>query len=188
MAEHGETGGQEPLLVRLSLGDVIMKETITHIDEQTQIVKSKESRYLTFIFLEREHGLKLDVAGWTRFGVPANKPENTMGVIHLWGNEIPIIQIPGLTDLAETACIVIFEYSEPYRHYFGIVVDAISNVMNIIEKDPGTVSILETEALDCFGGRQSQYNIVEEANPKTMYDCLESEYVQNYKNLRGRSR
>ena len=68
----------------------------------------------------------------------------------------------GVTNLTETTCIIIFEYTEsPYRHYRGKVVDAISNVMNIVGKDPATVTIVETETTDCSGGRQVQHNIVE---------------------------
>ena len=139
-----------------------MKEIAVQIDEQIQITKSKESKYLTFAFLEKDHGLELEVVGWTRLQIPVNKPENIMGVIHLWGNEIPVKQPPIFHDQnPATMCIVVFEYREPFRYCLGMPFDGISNVMNIAEKDPEIVTVVETEAVDCFGGSQVQYSIVE---------------------------
>ena len=141
---------------------IVMKETVVQIDEQMQIAKSKEGKYLTFVFLEKDYGMELEVVGWTRFQVPVNKPENVMGVIHLWGNEIPVKRSIIFHDqYPATMCIVIFEYREPFRHYLGTTFDGISNVINLAEKGPATVTIVETEATDCFGGSQVQYNIVE---------------------------
>jgi len=139
-----------------------MKKISVQIDEQIQITKSKESKYLTFAFLEKDYGLELEVVGWTWLQIPVNKPENIMGVIHLWGNEIPVRQPLIFHDQdPATMCIVVFEYREPFRHYIGMPLDGISNVMNIAEKDPATVTIVETEAIDCFGDSQLQYSIVE---------------------------
>ena len=138
-----------------------MEETVVQIDEQMQIAKSKESKYLTFIFLERDHGLELEVVGWTRFEPQINKAKDVREIVHLWGHGIPVIQVSDKARLTETMCIVVFEYREPFRHYFGITFDKVSNVINLAEKDPATVTIVETEATDCFGGRQVQYNIVE---------------------------
>ncbi len=112
----------------------------------------------------KNYGSELEVVVWTRLQIPANKPADIMGVIHLWGDEVPVKQPLIFHDqYPATMCIVVFEYREPFRHYLGAVVDAISNVMNIAEKDPATVTIVETEAIDCFGGSQVQYNIVERA-------------------------
>ena len=58
-------------------------------------------------------------------------------------------------------CIVVFEYREPVRHYLGTTFDSVSKVINLAEKDPATITIIENEAIDCFGGSQLQYNIVE---------------------------
>ena len=137
-----------------------MRETKVQINEQMQIAKSKEGKYLTFAFLERDHSLELEVVGWRQL----HESDITYfkGIIHLWGNEIPVKQ-PLIFHDQDTAtmCIVVFEYQEPFRHYFGIPFDGISNVLNLAEKDPATVTIVENEATDCFGGSQVQYNIVE---------------------------
>lgn len=136
-----------------------MKETVVQIDEQMQVAKSKNSKYLTFIFFERDHGLDLEVVGWTRFQEQTDVYGNVRGIVRLWEYEIPTMLASNSTCLTETSCIIIFEYSEPYRHYQGIVVDAFSNVMNIAEKDAASSAIIETEIEDQLGGKQIQYNI-----------------------------
>lgn len=151
-----------------------MKETVTQIDEQIQSSKSKQGKYLTFAFLENNHCLELEVVGWTQFQIPENKSENTRGVVHLWGHEIPVIQTVGLINLTETTCIIIFEFYEPCRHYQAILVDAIANVMSIAEKDPATVTIVETQAADCLGGTQVQYNIIKRPTIHD-YDLVETD-------------
>ncbi len=139
-----------------------MKETVTQIDGQMQIAKSKEGKYLTFALLEKIYGTELEVVGWTRLQIPVNKPDNIMGIIRLWGDEVPVKQpLIFHGQYPATMCIVVFEHEEPFRHYLGTTFDCVSNVMAIVEKDPATVTITETEAIDCLGGCQVQYNIVE---------------------------
>ncbi len=138
-----------------------MRETVIQINEHIQAAKSKEGKYLAFIFLEGGQGLELEVLGWTRFKVPRSRLKNILGIVHLWGHEVPIIQRKDVAKLTETTCVIIFEYPKPYKHYLGNVVDGIVNVMNIAEKDPATTTIIETEVEDQLGAKQVQYGIVE---------------------------
>ncbi len=145
-----------------------MTRTAVQIDEQVQAARSKEGKYLTFAFLEKGHNkkLQLEVVGWAQFEVQPSKSGYTSGIVHLWGRKIPVKGpkiLPGkdTAEMTDTACIIIFKFSE---HYFGMVVNAISNVMNIAEKDPETVAVVETQIVDELGCGKVQYNIVERAN------------------------
>lgn len=148
-----------------------MTKTAVQIDEQVQAAKSKEGKYLTFAFLEKgpDKKLELEVVGWTQLEVQSNKTGNIKAVVHLWGYEVPVGSPKTLAgtdtgEMTDTTCIIIFEYSEPSKRYLGMVVDAISNVMNIAEKDPEISAIVETEIVDEFGYEQVRYNIVEQAD------------------------
>ncbi len=63
--------------------------------------------------------------------------------------------------MTSTACIVVFERSKPGEGYFGIVLDAISNVLTIAEKDPETVTVVETEINGALGGKEIVFSVVE---------------------------
>ncbi len=113
-----------------------MKETVMQIDSQVQAAKSKEGKYLAFAFFEKDCGLELEVIGWTQFQAQPNKPDYIKGAVHPWGSEIPVIDLGVLygkdaTEMTDTACIVIFEHTEQYKYYFAMVVEELSNVINI---------------------------------------------------------
>ena len=137
-----------------------MKEISVQIDEQMQISKSKDGNYLAFAFLERGNDLDFEVAGWVHFEPEKSRINGASGIVRLWGHEIPIIERNGITNLSETTCIIIFEYSIPQKHYLAILVDEIAKVFNIGEKDASISSIVETEIVDDSGGVQIQYSFV----------------------------
>jgi hypothetical protein len=146
-----------------------MTQTIAlQIDNEVQATKSKEGRYLTFAVLKNSpyKKLELDVVGWTEFNVKRDKSTKIAGTVRLWGHEIPVKYIrispgKGAVKLARTACIIVFEYSEPRKYYLAIVVDAISNVMAIAGKRPETVAIVETKTVNAIGSEEVQFSIVE---------------------------
>jgi len=145
-----------------------MTQTAVQIDEQVQAARSKEGKYLAFVFPEkgRNKKLQLEVVGWAEFEVRSDKSENVKGIVNLWGHEILVTHPKTLSgrdtaEMADTTCIIIFEFSE---RYLGMVVPTISRVMNIAGKDPETVAIIETKIVDELGSEQVQYSIVERAN------------------------
>ena len=143
-----------------------MTRTAVQIDERAQAAKSKEGKYLTFAFLGPDKKMELKAIGWTQFEVQPSKSGYTSGIVHLWGCKIPvkgpkILQGRDTAEMTDTSCIIIFEFSE---YYLGMVVNAISNVMILAEKDPETVAVVETQIVDELGCGKVQYNIVERAN------------------------
>ena len=142
-----------------------MTREVVQIDEQMQAAKSKEGKYLTFAFRRTVHGLKLEVAGWTQLRVPPDIPDSTMGIVNLWGYNIPVkkVKFPHGdcdTELTETTCIVIFEYSKTYKYYLGIMAATIASVLNIAEKNAANTKIYETTIVDQSNNKRVEYDIV----------------------------
>jgi len=124
-----------------------MIERATQMDGRLQAAGSKEGKYLTFTFFEKHHGMKLEVVGWTRLKLQPDKPGYIKGVVNPWGCEIPVVDLGvlygrGATEMTAGTCIVIFEHSEGYKYYFGMVVKELSNVMNIADRTENRVSQL----------------------------------------------
>jgi len=138
---------------------------VTRITRSAQSAKSKEGKYLAFAFFERQGVLQLDVVGWTAFEL---KPENSgiLGTVHLWGHEIPVKDIHRLlqdgekSQITATTCILIFEYSEPHKEYLAILVEEISNVMVIAEKEPSSAIVSETITIDESGNKKFEYHLI----------------------------
>jgi chemotaxis signal transduction protein len=117
------------------------------IDGQIQTAKSKEGEYLAFTFFEKNHGMELEVAGWTKLRPLPGKPDYIMGDVNPWGFEIPVIDLKilygkGPTEMTATTCFVILKQPESQEYYFGMVVDELSNVINLAEGTENKISPL----------------------------------------------
>ncbi len=113
-----------------------MLGVVLQTDCQVQTAKSKEGEYIVFTFFEKNHGMELEAAGWTKLRPQPDKPDYIRGDVNPWGREIPVIDLKilygkGPTEMTATTCIVIFESPEPYQYYFGMVVGELSSVINI---------------------------------------------------------
>jgi len=142
-----------------------MIETVVRIDRSVQAVKSQEGKYLTFAFLEKDGAMQLEVVGWTSLQLQQYN-SGILQTVHLWDHEIPLKNLDAVMQygknrqLTDTACILIFEYSEPHRKYLAILVDGISNVMTIAAKDASTAIVSETVTVDESGNRKFEYNLI----------------------------
>jgi len=124
-----------------------MVRAVIQIERQSQAAQRKEGKYLTFTFFERDHGMELEVVGWTKLRPQPDKPDYIKGVIRLWGCEIPVIDLrilygSGPTEMTGTTCIIIFEHFEPHKYYFGLVVKGLSNAINVADGTENTMSPL----------------------------------------------
>jgi len=129
------------------LRDIAVVESVLQTGRQVQAVKSKQGQYLTFAFFEKVYGMALEVVGWTKLRPLPHKPEYIKGVVNPWGCEIPVIDLrvlygTGRTTMTSTTCIVIFEHFEVYKYYFEMVVEELSNVINIAECTENEMSSL----------------------------------------------
>lgn len=117
------------------------------IDSQEQTAKSKEGEYLAFTFFEKKHGMELEVAGWAKLGAQPDKPDYIRRIVNPWGCDIPVIDLrvlygKGPAEMTATTCIVIFEQPEPCQCYFGMVVDKLSNIINVSDGTENKMSPL----------------------------------------------
>jgi chemotaxis signal transduction protein len=124
-----------------------MVRAVTQIDWQAQAAGSGQGRYLIFVFFERDHGMALEFVGWTKLRQKPDKPQYICGVVNPWGCEIPVIDVGllygrGATEMTSATCIVIFEHSDTYKYYFGMVVKELSNVVNIADGTENKMSPL----------------------------------------------
>jgi len=122
-------------------------KVVRQIDDLEQTAKSKEGEYLAFTFFEKNHGMELEVAGWTKLGPLPDKPDYIRGTVNPWGCEIPVIDLrilsgKGPTEMTPTTCIVILEQPDQCEYYFGMVVAELSKVINIKDGTENKMSSL----------------------------------------------
>ncbi|NVM22050.1 MAG: purine-binding chemotaxis protein CheW [Desulfobacterales bacterium] len=105
----------------------------------------KEGKYLTFNMAEEEYGIGIlkvkEIIGMMPITSVPRTPEFVKGVINLRGKVIPVIdlrlrfEIPSI-DYTERTCIVVVEAERSSSQVqIGIVVDSVSEVLNIKAND-----------------------------------------------------
>jgi len=136
---------------------------MTHVDEKIdQAVKAmadKEGKYLTFTLAEEEYGIGIlkikEIIGMLPITSVPQTPDFVKGVINLRGKVIPVMDLrlrfgmPSI-DYTERTCIIVVEIAgSTGTVLIGIVVDAVSEVLNIkgddIEKTPTFGTKLNTD-------------------------------------------
>ena len=127
-------------------------------DEARKVMVEKEGRYLTFSLAEEEYGIGIlkikEIIGMMPITSVPQTPEFVKGVINLRGKVIPVMDLRlrfGMdqTDYTERTCIVVVEIKgRSGTIMIGIVVDAVSGVLNIkgeeIEEAPAFGTDLDT--------------------------------------------
>jgi chemotaxis signal transduction protein len=111
---------------------------VLYTNEQARTVENEDDEYMIFTFFEKDLGMQLEFAGWARLETQPEKPGYVKGVVNTWGCSIPVIDLRApnamaATETTDAACIVIFEQPEQYKHYFGMVVEEVSNVIDIVD-------------------------------------------------------
>ena len=106
---------------------------------------SREGKYLTFSLGEEEYGtgiLKVkEIIGMMRITPIPQTPGYVKGVINLRGKVIPVVDLrlrfgmePGV--YSDRTCIVVVEiFADSARLHIGVVVDSVSEVVNIKDSD-----------------------------------------------------
>ncbi|MCX7816635.1 MAG: chemotaxis protein CheW [Syntrophales bacterium] len=122
-------------------------------------VKDREGKYLTFTLDGEEYGIGIlkvrEIIGMMPITSVPRTPDYVKGVINLRGKVIPVIDLRlkfGMQpmDYTERTCIIVVEISgEGKKIPMGIVVDAVSEVLNIkgvdIEDTPNFGTRLRTD-------------------------------------------
>jgi purine-binding chemotaxis protein CheW len=135
-----------------------MTQAALRLDHSTSALKEREGKYLTFTLAEEDYGLEIlkvrEIIGMMDITAIPQTPDYVKGVINLRGRVIPVIDLrlkfglPSM-DYGERTCIIVVDASGlagPLQ--MGVVVDAVSEVMNVngedIEPAPSFGSRLKT--------------------------------------------
>lgn len=136
-----------------------MSENTETMDQAIKAVVEKEGKYLTFTMASEEYGIGIlkikEIIGMMPITTVPKTPEFVKGVINLRGKVIPVIDLRlrfgiDAIDYTERTCIIVVEvHGSAGTVQIGIVVDAVSEVLNIngedIEKTPTFGSKLNTD-------------------------------------------
>jgi len=120
--------------------------TVTQtMDQAVRVISEREGKYLTFCLANEEYGIGIlkikEIIGMMPITAVPQTPEFVKGVINLRGKVIPVMDLRlrfGIqeNDYSERTCIIVVEILAGGGHIeVGIVVDAVSEVMNIKADD-----------------------------------------------------
>ncbi len=136
-----------------------MTEITEKIDQAVKLMADREGKYLTFTLAEEEYGIGIlkirEIIGMMPITSVPQTPKFVKGVINLRGKVIPVVDLRlrfGMEeiDYTERTCIIVVEVeSGSGQVIIGIVVDSVSEVLNIkaeeIEDTPTFGTRLNTD-------------------------------------------
>ena len=136
-----------------------MSDVNKKIDQAMKVMTQKEGKYLTFTLADEDYGIGIlkikEIIGMMPITSVPQTPDFVKGVINLRGKVIPVMDLRlrfGMSniDYTERTCIIVVEIGgQSGTVLVGIVVDAVSEVLNIkaedIEETPAFGMKLNTE-------------------------------------------
>ncbi len=147
-----------------------MTELAETMDQAAKVMADREGKYLTFALANEEYGISIlkvkEIIGMMSITTVPQTPGFVKGVINLRGKVIPVVDLRlkfGIeaAEYTERTCIIVVEIEGASRAILmGIVVDAVSEVLNIkgenIEDTPTFGTKLDIEYISgmakCEGG------------------------------------
>jgi len=135
-----------------------MAELAESIDQNVESMADREGKYLTFSMANEEYGIGIrkikEIIGMMLITTVPQTPAFVKGVINLRGKVIPVIDLRlrfGMDSIeyTERTCIIVVEVQgQSGTVMIGIVVDSVSEVLNIngedIEETPAFGTSLNT--------------------------------------------
>ena len=119
-----------------------MEETM---DQAAKAMAEREGKYLTFSLADEEYGISIlkikEIIGMMPITSVPQTPEFVKGVLNLRGKVIPVVDLRlrfGMEsiDYTERTCIIVVEIQgRTNTIMMGIVVDSVSEVLNIKSED-----------------------------------------------------
>jgi purine-binding chemotaxis protein CheW len=134
-------------------------DEIRKMDQAVKSASEREGKYLTFSLAGEEYGIGIlkvkEIIGMMTITVLPQSPSYLKGVINLRGKVIPIMDLRlkfamDAIDYTEKTCIIVVEFaSGDQKAMIGILVDSVSEVLNIkggdIEDTPNFGCHLNTD-------------------------------------------
>jgi purine-binding chemotaxis protein CheW len=124
-------------------------------------IKVIEGKHLTFILNEEEYGINIlkikEIIGMMPITTIPQTPSHVKGIINLRGKIIPVIDLRLKFDMSaieytERTCIIVVEIGSTEKIFMGIVVDSVSEVLNIkaadVESTPSFGTKLDTRNIN----------------------------------------
>ena len=117
-----------------------MAQAARALDQVTMALHEREGKYLTFTLANEDYGLEIlkvrEIIGMMDITAIPQTPAYVKGVINLRGKVIPVIDLRlkfGLPPMeyGERTCIIVVEVKTQDAMQMGVVVDTVSEVMNI---------------------------------------------------------
>ena len=115
------------------------------MDQAIKVMAEKEGKYLTFTMADEEYGIGIlkikEIIGMMPITTVPQTPKFVKGVINLRGKVIPVIDLRlrfgmDAIDYTERTCIIVVEIQgNAGTVQIGIVVDAVSEVLNVNKED-----------------------------------------------------
>jgi purine-binding chemotaxis protein CheW len=138
-----------------------MTELTKTYDQTVKAMRDREGKYLTFLLAGEEYGIGIlkvkEIIGMMAITTVPRTPGFVKGVINLRGKVIPVLDLRlkfGMEEMAytERTCVVVVEMrSQGGSVLIGIVVDAVSEVLNVkgndIEDTPIFGARLDTDCI-----------------------------------------
>lgn len=136
-----------------------MAQAARQVQQESNTLQDKEGKYLTFTLAAEDYGLEIlkvrEIIGMMDVTAVPQTPEYVKGVINLRGRVIPVIDLRlkfGLeeAEYGERTCIIVVEvHCQVGSVQMGVVVDSVSEVLNIsgddIEPPPSFGARLNTQ-------------------------------------------
>jgi len=108
---------------------------------KTAASDAASQQVLTFVLGEETYGVDIlrvqEIRGWSAVTKIPNSPPHVLGVLNLRGSIVPIVDLRKRFNLAQaeytavTVIIVLTVRSEAGRRDFGVVVDGVSDVVDV---------------------------------------------------------
>ncbi len=122
-----------------------MTGLVKTMDQAVKAMADREGKYLIFTLVEEEYGIGIlkikEIIGMLPITTVPQTPEFVKGVINLRGKVIPVIELHlkfamESMDYTERTCIIVVEIeTRSGVVLIGVVVDSVSEVLNIKEED-----------------------------------------------------
>jgi len=122
-----------------------MADLAKTMKEAVDVIGDKEGKFLTFTLANEEYGIGIlkikEIIGMMPITPVPHTPDYVKGVVNLRGKVIPVMDLRlrfGIEaiDYTERTCIIVVEIEGPSGTIqIGIVVDAVSEVLNIKGED-----------------------------------------------------
>ena len=139
-----------------------MTESTATLDQAVKVMVDREGKYLTFTLADEEYGIGIlkirEIIGLMPITAVPQTPLYVKGVINLRGKVIPVVDLRlrfgmAANEYTERTCIIVVEIDgEAGTVQIGIVVDAVSEVLNIKSE--------EIEDTPTFGSKPNMDHIL----------------------------